>query len=107
MVNNANDLLGIIVNNCNDNGDISSADLLRISETDAITVGYLLKELSDKRYIVYSLDTQHLTDYGRSNYVSPKSVRSRKTKSVIKEVVSFFKWLIALIAGFLSAFFLL
>lgn len=68
MIKNSNDLLGLIIKMANSNGDVDTNELVEAAGIDRFSVDTLSKELADKHYIIYTLDTFTLTDLGRIAY---------------------------------------
>ena len=71
MIKNANDLLGFLIKNRNGKNEVRASVILENAGMDSISLNYLIKQLKEQCFIIYSYDTIGITDLGLRNYISP------------------------------------
>ena len=70
MIKNANDLLGFLIKNRNGKNEVRASVILENAGMDSISLNYLIKQLKEQCFIIYSYDTIGITDLGLRNYIS-------------------------------------
>lgn len=69
-IQNANDMLGFLIANADENNNVSSKTIREKSSLDEITLNTFLKKLNNDIYIVQSFDVVTIISLGRNNYIS-------------------------------------
>lgn len=79
MIQNENDLLGLFIENMDDNNRISLVKMIELSELDHSSFIALNKKLEQKKYIdMPDLESAYVTSLGKANYI-PKENKIKKT----------------------------
>ena len=99
MIKNSNDLLGVLIKNKNSNNDVSNNELIEISEMDPYSLKFLLNQLIDKGYVIYTMDTTTVTSLGINNY---NSNMKRFVNWISPKLIIAAKEIIIFVAGALS-----
>ena len=98
-IKDENDLLGVILKNCDSDREIDSRRLIKLTDLDSFEVEFLLHKLSENRFVVYTTDIVQITHLGVKNYVSPMKKALRFLAFATKEVIIYLLGIASGVAG--------
>lgn len=105
MIKDENELLGELIKIENSFGEINNSKLPEMLNTDNVTLSFLMDKLSEKRYVIKTMDMSSVTDLGRISFISKKKRFIQCLKSMttfaLKELFVFF---LGVLSGLLIAY---
>ena len=98
-IKDENDLLGVILKNCDSNREIGANRLISLTDLDGFEVEFLLNKLAENSFVLYTMDIVQITHLGAKNYVSPIKKALRFLAFATKEVVIYLLGIASGVAG--------